>query len=494
MDKEKKLYLRIKSIRLRNFRNIEDGKVELPNGKLSDYLEETPSILGLYGQNGSGKTSLILAISLLKTVGMGLPVKPKHYMSCIREGCEACSLEFEFSVYSDHNETYEVFYSFDLRKELDPSVYSEEDNSFTMTHLSQKDPAEKLRIENEVLRVRPTDSNGNKYKIQTIVDTTPKACKNKNAFGDEAVYNSCLTNCTDGDEKQLSDWKTEARIQSESFIFYRPVFIWMLKNQKKICYLDVLAAIKSFCHAYLHIISTEETARVNHKDIVLLGWEQTEHGVSLIQFSIPEDEIPTIQIEGYKAFMNAITGINSVLCKLIPGLTVDVIDRGTHFDEKQREIKQFEMLSNRNGVRIPLGYESDGVRRIISFLSLIIALYNHKSITVAIDEIDSGIFEYLLGEILQILGESAKGQLIFTSHNLRPLEVLPSKYIRFTSVDPTRRFIKLPNVSGNNNLRDSYFRNIVLGDGTIYAPTDRYEIEQALFEAGADPEEMGDIE
>ena len=39
-----------------------------------------------------------------------------------------------------------------------------------------------------------------------------------------------------------------------------------------------------------------------------------------------------------------------------------------------------------------------------------------------IDEFDSGIYEYLLGELLEIMNESAKGQFVFTSHNLRPLE------------------------------------------------------------------------
>lgn len=492
--KENKIYLRIRKISLKNFRNIESGKVEFPNSKLSDYKEETPSILGLYGQNGSGKTSLLMAISLLKKVGMGLPINPKKYRSCIREGCEYCSLDFEFSMYSDENEDFEVFYSFDLKKELDPS-YLTDDDDLPIAHLSQKDPAERLVIENELLRVRPTDSNGKKYQIQTIIDTSSKACKdNKLAFGSESRYNECLRDCDEGDADQLLQWKTEAHVQSRSFVFSRPVIRWLLNHQKLMSHKYVLGAIRSFCHAYLHIISTEDTGRNNLKDIQLLGWEQTDEGVRMIHFNISENEIPEIPLDGYEAFSSAVNGINTVLDKLIPGLQIDLIDRGNHFDDKMQELKQFELLSNRNGVRIPLSYESDGVRRIISFLSLIIALYNHKSITVVIDEIDSGIFEYLLGELLQILGESAKGQLIFTSHNLRPLEVLPAKYLMFTSVNPASRFIKLPNVSGNNNLRDSYFRNIVLGDGTIYAPTDKYDIELALYQAGADSNKAGDID
>ena len=51
----------------------------------------------------------------------------------------------------------------------------------------------------------------------------------------------------------------------------------------------------------------------------------------------------------------------------------------------------------------------------------------------AIDELDAGIFEYMLGELLDIFNQSAKGQLIFTSHNLRALEMLDKDSIMFSN-------------------------------------------------------------
>ena len=41
-------------------------------------------------------------------------------------------------------------------------------------------------------------------------------------------------------------------------------------------------------------------------------------------------------------------------------------------------------------------------------MSLLIGVFNQRSMTVVIDEIDSGIYEYLLGEILRIMSSSAK--------------------------------------------------------------------------------------
>ena len=113
-------------------------------------------------------------------------------------------------------------------------------------------------------------------------------------------------------------------------------------------------------------------------------------------------------------------------------------------------------------------------------------MYNKPSITIAIDELDSGIFEYLLGELLRILSEKGKGQLIFTSHNLRPLETLDRGFIAFTTTNPGNRYIRLTNIKENNNLRDFYFRDIVLGEQReeVYNATNNAEIALAFREAG----------
>lgn len=123
--------------------------------------------------------------------------------------------------------------------------------------------------------------------------------------------------------------------------------------------------------------------------------------------------------------------------------------------------------------------------KIISILQLLIVLYNNSSITVAIDELDSGAFEYLLGEMLKIISEKGKGQLIFTSHNLRPLETLDKGFIAFTTTNQNNRYIRFTNVKTNNNLRDFYYRTIILGGQTedIYKETNNIQIALALKEA-----------
>lgn len=75
--------------------------------------------------------------------------------------------------------------------------------------------------------------------------------------------------------------------------------------------------------------------------------------------------------------------------------------------------------------------------------------------------------------------------MIFTSHNLRPLETLDKGFIAFTTTNQNNRYIRFTNVKTNNNLRDFYYRAIILGGQTedIYKETNNIEIALALKEA-----------
>ena len=108
--------------------------------------------------------------------------------------------------------------------------------------------------------------------------------------------------------------------------------------------------------------------------------------------------------------------------------------------------------------------------------------HSYRDSFLAIDELDSGVFEYLLGEILSVIDSFGKGQLLFTAHNLRVLELLPTSDIVFTTSDPANRFIRFKGLKPSNNLRDQYLRSVSLGggDAELYVPTDKFSIDDAL--------------
>ena len=154
--------------------------------------------------------------------------------------------------------------------------------------------------------------------------------------------------------------------------------------------------------------------------------------------------------------------------------------------ENGKDGVQFEIITIRAGARVPLLYESAGIKKLISICSNLVACYNRGAYCLVVDELDSGIYEYLLGECIEVMQEKAKGQLIFTSHNLRPLEVLKNESLIYTTVNPQNRYIKSVNIKNTQNKRLSYLRSIKLGGQKekLYNETNIYKMELAMKRAG----------
>ena len=91
-----------------------------------------------------------------------------------------------------------------------------------------------------------------------------------------------------------------------------------------------------------------------------------------------------------------------------------------------------------------------------------------------------------------MLNEDAKGQLIFTSHNLRILEKLPNKNIVCSTINPKNRYIRLVGVEKNHNRRDFYIRTITLGGQKeeLYDETELQAMGYAFRRAAQGEEEV----
>lgn len=202
--------------------------------------------------------------------------------------------------------------------------------------------------------------------------------------------------------------------------------------------------------------------------------------------AFPLSKPSIIPIAIFELVKKIIKQMNIVLRKLIPGLEIKIKEYGAQLTKTNQDGIRFELVSKRDDVEIALKYESEGIKKIISILSTLIAVYKNPSFWLVVDEFDAGFFEYLLWEILDILSKYGKGQLIFTSHNLRPLEILKPDCIIFTTVNPKNKYIRYSNVKSNNNLRNVYMRSLILGEQSeeVYKETSSSEIRKVFKKAG----------
>lgn len=468
--------VRITNISIKNFKNVVNGEISLMNSR----RDFQASILGLYGQNGSGKTALIDVLELLKNILCEAEV-PDKFADYINVDAEKAEIEYSFEV-TLGKQTYPVTYKLVLMRE---TVW-ELDDTENVIEESQK---YRVKLAQELLRCQMKTTNG-KLRMGRLIDTETNM-----AFAPKAKY-ELLTGGNKEADMDLLVAKKLSQKMAKSFVFAKDLMNVIKHNIAEIKdpaeaeeaghYMELIEALAYFGSAELFVINTENSGLISLNAQPLVFKIQDKKKGSSGTIAVPIGKPSVIPEEMFRVTEAVITNMNIVLETIVPGLTIGVKDLGSQLMANGAYGKRIELVSRKNSKEIPLKYESEGIKKIVSILQLLVVVYNQKSITVAIDELDSGVFEYLLGELLQIISERGKGQLIFTSHNLRPLETIDKGFVAFTTVNPENRYIRLTNVKGNNNLRDFYYRDIILGgqDDAVYDLTNNAEIAMAFREAG----------
>ena len=470
---EKLPTIRIKKVVLNNFKSVAHGEIVFNCGRSFIPYGTESDILGVYGQNGSGKTALIEALSILRQLMVGSGVG-NEYADCISINAEAAELKFWFDLQYPDNEVRDVLYSFHLKRvKLSADEITNRMRTFPDA-TALPDSLYKVCVFNEQLTMSWTDEDGVYKKSQKIIDTSTENAPFGPATKRKYFYSG------QRDKLALEISKSKAYDNSQSFIFREETLKVFAAAGIYSVFFQVILELSYFAGFYFYVIDTKST-----------GFIRLNFGIPVYTRTRPflfnTRQTDTLSDSEYNEANFYITGISAVLNQLVPGLTISLKKLGTETLGSGENGNIVSLVAYRDGVELPLRDESDGVRKIISVLSLIAAAFASKSCTVAIDEFDAGIYEYLLGEILEIFEEEGKGQFVFTSHNLRPLEVIDKKYLYFTTTNPQNRFIRLKGIGACNNLRDVYFREILMNEQSerIYNKTKRHRIIAALVKAGS---------
>lgn len=439
--------IRLTRIELDGVKNIRHGAIDLYRpGRNTDARadNEVSSVTGIYGQNGSGKTSVIEAIQVLRLLMVGEGLKGERAGILVNRAGGA----------NPHASLYAEI-------QVDDTLVA-----YTVV-LEACDTG--LHVVRETLATRP---RGNRrrilmdYRMARDGETgllTP-------TVSPTGAWNS-LTALQHADDL-LRQEAALAYSQNRSFLFSREFSTQfarisgllhaqdMLPAARRAALdrtldplLDVIGRLARFADNGIRVVTTRQGASV------CFGYTPFMHGgrFDILDIGRPCFVPATIRREIERMVEQA----NLVLPVVIPGLKLECEMKEDVGEAGEAGARVF-LYSSRGGVRIPFWAESEGIRRIVGILSLLVRMFNETDTCIAIDEIDSGIFEVLLGDILKVLARRGRGQLVFTAHNLRVLEVLDHKSIVFSTADPDKRFVQFPNVRVGNNLRDMYIRSVSL--------------------------------
>lgn len=111
---------------IKNIKNVEFGKIEMPNSYQNERKYSNSEILGLYGQNGSGKTAVIDTMYFLQKFMTGESIEKKltDYINMKKNNAE---LKASFIIFED-NMMYDVDYNICIGRGKDNSAFIEKES------------------------------------------------------------------------------------------------------------------------------------------------------------------------------------------------------------------------------------------------------------------------------------------------------------------------------------------------------------------------------
>ncbi len=434
-------------VKAKNFKSLKDIEFNLNKTKT-----KTNQFISIYGENGSGKTNIVELFKFLQQSAMARAIDiamnklPKEFFKMQEEMADKMPTEIR--------QIFEL--SLDLKeyRMLDEKEETEIEYGFK---INNKEGFYYIKFNNEIIEEKLYYIAGKqraylfelKKEDNKIIKTL-----NKNIFINDK-YNEELIDEID------KYWGKYSFLSLLSFE--------MVEKNKE--YID-------------------NNISKNITEVIDKIWEMTVHvdkGISKIMAASLErvKKIDNIQ-RGFveKNQLNELNKYENVLNIFFTQAYADIKEVKYNITEKEDKI-YYELYFNKmiggKIKSIPSKMESEGTRRILNqFDTLIGSLLGE---TVIIDEIDNGIHDVLMKNIIMSIKDEITGQLIITTHNTLLLEILPKEYIYILSTDyngnKTINSIKDYGIKiqKNNNARDLYFKGVFGGIPT----TDYIDFEEIKY-------------
>lgn len=447
-------------VKAKNFKSLKDIEFNLNKTKT-----KTNQFISIYGENGSGKTNIVELFKLLqqstmsRATDIAMNKMPKEFWKIQEEMSDQLPTEIR--------QIFQLSFNLKEYRMLDEDEATEIEYGFK---INNKDGFYYIKFDDEIIEEKLYYMAGKQraYLFQ-INKENNKIIKNlnKNIFINEK-YNEELI---DGIDKY---WGKYTFLSLLSFETIEKNKDYIDNNISK----NIIEVIDKI---WLMTVHVDKGAL----KIIPDGFVKVRKLNNIQKGIVKKDKLP--EIKKYENVLNI----------FFTQAYADIKEVKYEINEKEDRI-HYELYFNKmiggQIKSIPSRLESDGTRRILNQFDTIIGSLLGE--TVILDEIDNGIHDVLMKNIIMSIKDEITGQLIITTHNTLLLEILPKENIYILSTDyngnKTINSIKEYGIKiqKNNNARDLYFKGIFGGIPT----TDYIDFEEIKYvlegnEGTADGEE-----
>lgn len=169
---------------------------------------------------------------------------------------------------------------------------------------------------------------------------------------------------------------------------------------------------------------------------------------------IPQTQTEKVAKKDFDKFKIFVNNLSSFIKVFKDDLKTIEIKKDENGDFYECEI----ILVYNDGKRINKKYESTGIKKIIDLYSALCNIENGN--IVFIDEFDANVHDVLLIKLVEYAMNYAEGQLIFTTHNLAPMDVLQKAKHSIDFLSPDSRITPWT-ANGNYTAASLYRKGLI---------------------------------
>ena len=354
-------------------------------------------IKAIYGENGSGKSAIITAVSIFqKLIVYDNYLNESKTQVFLDEIINKTTKKFRFSCefLADINASLVIYnYSIEVGKN-DSGLYE---------------------IQSEVLKIKNGNYANKNYK--KIFE-----CRNG-----ELLYIKC-----DDAEREILEKKSINLLLTHSFIFIYSAYMANLnkdiknsvdvkKDRGLLIHMLMCSTLLLVINVYLgeedqhELYFLRKRLKENKLDNQVLQEGILEYGEFANAFSsVNEKIVEKKHFENYKDKVERLTQFIKIFKPDLVSIDIDAKEKGDQYE--------CELNLNYGNYSINKEFESTGIKKLIRLFDCFVAASTVG--IVFVDEMDSNLNDVYLCKLLEYFMYYGKGQLCFTTHNLDPMTIL----------------------------------------------------------------------